>query len=510
MDLSGKVESVGITFDGVWGPLFIAIARRLKDEFGSRIHVYFRSSQELESERAVSGDCWDSAQVVDVLERSLESELPHEDEIVARARAHEARLGTTISNFFFSHRQFGRGYSPGSVNYPRAPGDEKYSYFRLLHAYGALLDFWKGEVESKGITLLLHGNKEQAATARALGAEFRRMDVARYQNHWYWTPSEYFFNAATEQKFHTLRRSAVATARLEQAYGVSSVKDQRLRKRMSFPHALINSGHSTLRHLALMALRRDAAKNFRLRDRLFFPFREYSAYRRMTGAGTARLADIGDKPFVFFPMHKEPENSLLLMSPEYLNPHAAVMSVSRDLPAGILLGVKENLWSLGRRPKEYYDQIKDLRNVFFFDIREPGLEIVRRANAVVTITGTAGYEAAILGRPVITFGRHNLCSIVDHCMTVTDEVQLRGYLERALSREIDEEKARADGARFLEAIVASSFDMGDWAVIGAGKTRYRNFSDTDVESAYRGLLESFRVPYADCVESIAREAACVG
>ena len=121
---------------------------------------------------------------------------------MSRARAHEKRLGDTISTFTFNHRQFGRGYSLGSFYYPRAPGFDRVTYPKMLHAFNELLDFWQREVESKGITLFLHGDKEHAATARANGIAFRRLDVSRYQNYWYWTPNEFFFNPAVEAAFH--------------------------------------------------------------------------------------------------------------------------------------------------------------------------------------------------------------------------------------------------------------------------------------------------------------------
>ena len=180
------------------------------------------------------------------------------------------------------------------------------------------------------------------------------------------------------------------------------------------------------------------------------------------------------------------------MSPEYFNQQAAIVSTARDLPAGAVLAVKENLWSLGRRPANFYDQIADLKNVVFLDVREPGLDVARQCEAVITITGTAGFEAAVLGKPVITFGRHNMYSLLDHCMTILDEAELRGHLDRALNGGIDRKKAVRDGARFLRAVLQSSFDMGEWAVRGDGKTKYSNFGDAEIERAYAGSARKFR------------------
>ena len=56
---------------------------------------------------------------------------------------------------------------------------------------------------------------------------------------------------------------------------------------------------------------------------------------------------------------------------------------------------------------DFYRKIMDLRNVMMLDVRENSIEITRAAEGVVCITGTSGLKRH-LGKPVITFGRHNL------------------------------------------------------------------------------------------------------
>jgi hypothetical protein len=264
---------------------------------------------------------------------------------------------------------------------------------------------------------------------------------------------------------------------------------------------------AAIRYVVWKIRGRSKAKSYRFRDFVTFGLREYRAFRRMTGSNVVALQDLKGIRFVYFPLHKEPEFSLQLMSPEYFNQHAAIVSVARDLPAGIRLAVKENLWSLGRRPANFYNQISDLKNVVFIDIRESGLAVARECEAVITVTGTAGFEAAVLGKPVITFGRHNMYSMLDHCMTVIDEAEVRGYLNWVLDRKIDPDKARRDGARFLRAVLKSSFDMGDWAIVGKGKDKYRNFGEPELQLAYDGLLVSFALPNLNQVSRLARETA---
>ena len=65
--------------------------------------------------------------------------------------------------------------------------------------------------------------------------------------------------------------------------------------------------------------------------------------------------------------------------------------------------VKEHVKALGRRPKEFYKQITDLRNVVIADPSHLGLEYINKSKAVACITGTAAWEAVVSGIPVISF-----------------------------------------------------------------------------------------------------------
>ena len=109
--------------------------------------------------------------------------------------------------------------------------------------------------------------------------------------------------------------------------------------------------------------------------------------------------------------------------------------------------------------------------------------MARAATAVATITGTGGFDAAIMGKPVISFGRHNLYNILSHVRVMTDEAKLKDDLAWALSPDFDGQEALAEGDRFLSAIVATSFNMGNF-----NTSDRKNFDDAAVQGAYENLL----------------------
>lgn len=494
------LANVAIEINSVTKDFYLALAELLKAKHDSSIHLYVENERTLRRFQQLNRDGrWGSVTNRNVMWSALNHTDLDAGAVVERARKFEERIGEPLNRLAMAHRHFGRGFSPGSYYYPRSPAFEAADCIRMLHCYNELLAFWDREITEKGLTLILDSGKEAACMGRARKIQFRRLDVARYKNFWFWTPNEYFFNPAVERAWHETNEWDPVD--LDQAYLLSASKDAVFLRRQSPTGVAAYTGRILVNSLYRKVRGITDSKNFYLADQLALPWREWTAFGRMTGPRVVRLADLGDRPFVFYALHKEPEMSLQLMSPEYVDQQAAIISVARELPAGVPLVLKENLWSLGRRPPRFYDQLWALKNVVFLDVRERGLDVVRRAAAVVSITGTTGFEAAILGKPVITFGRHNMYSILPHAFTVTDEVELGGFLNKALSGGIDLAKASEDGARFLAAVKRCSFDMGEMGFVGR---KDQTIDGNALDAAYRGLLESFDTPDRNTVLKPAR------
>jgi len=205
----------------------------------------------------------------------------------------------------------------------------------------------------------------------------------------------------------------------------------------------------------------------------------------MRRADLAWLSDIKDTHYVFFALQVEPENSIGQLSPEYFFQHAAIAALSRDLPAGVTLVVKEHLPAVGPRPDNFYDQIQDLKNVVMLNMLESGVDVVRHARAVATITGTSGFEAAAMGIPTICFGRHNNYDFLPHVFVVHDEANLKNILEATLASNFDFDLARINGARLLKAVVETGVDLPNFAMWNP-----KQFDKHDVDACCTSLLQS--------------------
>ena len=118
------------------------------------------------------------------------------------------------------------------------------------------------------------------------------------------------------------------------------------------------------------------------------------------------LKQIPDVNFVFFPLHLDPERSLLLHAPFYLNQLEIIRNIAKSLPIGYKLFVKEHVTMITRswRSTDFYKELLKIPNVILIHPSIYPEEILTKCSLVITINGTAGFDAAFYQKPSIVFG----------------------------------------------------------------------------------------------------------
>lgn len=489
-----SLADVGIVMAWTRRSVYNAIAKRLTQDFGTRVHLYVATEAEAEGLRGSDNEShWASIQCWNVLSRGISEPDLDETLVVSRANKFEIRLSETINRLTFSHRQFGRGHSPGSFHYPRAPRFERATYLQMVHGYNESLTFWEKEIIEKGLQLIIDGDKLVSAVTRMMDISYRRMIGSRYKNYWFWTPDEYQKNPKLESTFRELKEWNLAE--VTEGYLISAARSTHYFKRIAIPNILRRSFLAFMNALWWRLRGYERANYFGFWNFVMLPFGERRRYLKTRRIAKVKIDELGDLPFVFFPLHKEPETSFLTRSPDFTNQHAAIMAVARDLPAGIRLVVKENLLSIGARPSTFLPQLADMKNVVLLDVHESGIEAIRRCVFVATITGTVGLEAASIGKPVLTFTPHVTYEFLNHVKFVGGYGDLRPAIEWALSlKGTDLEKSRQDGGRFLESLKQTSFDMGEYgATLSVNQSAFDNVSKDTIDVVYKALLRSLSV-----------------
>jgi len=436
----------------------ISLARMLRERHGSEIHLYCAGPQEVEFYQTQNKNgLFASINDASVEYRNLFDEVSDEDEVFERARRYEQMLGVTINRLIVPDRHLGRGYALGGFYHPRSRYSEGSSYVQAVKVICDRLAYWETEFTAKKIGLCLNGSDEAAWIARQMNMPYRALARSRIENLHYWSTTEKYETPVFEKRWR--EPGELKNVPMKKPYHSHLASRKRYQKSFSFATMVRNSARSIAQYGYWNLRGYQKAKGYYLSENLQLFWRTWREYKRVRRIATATLKDLSGKKFVYFPMHVEPETALHGFSPEYFYQHALIAAVSRDLPAGVFLAVKEAYGAIGRRPANFYEQIADLKNVILLDPWEIGLACAQTADAVVTICGTAGLEAVAAGTPVIAFGQHNLYNFLPSVRVVTNEADLPGYLAHALDKDTSRAEIKAEGERLLAAIADRSFDM---------------------------------------------------
>lgn len=112
-----------------------------------------------------------------------------------------------------------------------------------------------------------------------------------------------------------------------------------------------------------------------------------------------------DKKKIFFPLHQEPEATLLYFAPKYSNQVNVIQEISKILPEDYVLVIKEHPWQPKYLKRLEYQQLRERNsNIIYLAGSVDSHSIVKNSEAVITITGSVGWEALVNNIPVFLLG----------------------------------------------------------------------------------------------------------
>ena len=110
------------------------------------------------------------------------------------------------------------------------------------------------------------------------------------------------------------------------------------------------------------------------------------------------------KRFVFYPLQYSPEASINTPAPYFVDQFRVVDALRYAMPSDCMLVVKEHPVCLEMRPVGFMRAIRKLPGVITVKGDIPAIEVIKRATVTATVTGTAAFEAFLLGRPAVALG----------------------------------------------------------------------------------------------------------
>jgi len=146
-----------------------------------------------------------------------------------------------------------------------------------------------------------------------------------------------------------------------------------------------------------------------------------------------------DLSFIFLPLQQEPERSLLISAPDYVNQIKTVEYVSKHIPKNYLLFVKEHPTQgpgRGWRKISDYQAMQNNPKVKLIHPSVPANEIIAKSKLVISVSGTLALESAFFNKPSITFADNDY-TLIPSISKLESKNELCQVIEDSLEKKVD-------------------------------------------------------------------------
>ena len=179
--------------------------------------------------------------------------------------------------------------------------------------------------------------------------------------------------------------------------------------------------------------------------------------RKTTAMKNLTSAPVPGEDYAFYALHYEPEMATLLLSPFYFDQLELIRYLARSLPLYFKLYVKEHPAMRGKRPRKFYKEMLKIPNVRLIDQEIKSFDLIKNAKLVATISGTVGWEATLLEKPVITFG-----DVFFNCLSFVKRIHDIEMLPRLVRQQLEQfNYEKREVVNLTAAIIEDSFQF-DW------------------------------------------------
>jgi hypothetical protein len=115
--------------------------------------------------------------------------------------------------------------------------------------------------------------------------------------------------------------------------------------------------------------------------------------------------DLHTAPYVYYPLHVPGDIALTLRSPKNTNQLLLVEHLSRCIPHGYKLVIKEHPAKIGASSFiQMYSLLRRRKNILLLDGTKNNFDILKNASLVISVNSKSGAEALLLKRPLIVLG----------------------------------------------------------------------------------------------------------
>ena len=433
------------------------------------------------------------------------TEVP--DDLGSMASAFEARHGISLVEVIRSDRHLGIDFVTGA-RAPRSWMAHHLAYAQIVDMALRLCEFYEQLIrETQPLAVMVYPGMMASAAladvAAAHGIPIRGLAKGRKAaNQFHWTIDKFARWWGIDDAF--AKRLPVTPVPAADAKDASSRMGAPFRMQLVFdglakdasPRALVRSLDGLARKHIINRVRGMSYGHYLARDELRLVWDLWRWKRSLLREAPVAATLPAEMPFVFFPLQTEPESNLMAESPMCDNQLTFLDWLCKASPAGWYVVVKEHPGLTVPRPAGFWDRIRAYRNVIVAAGRDSAEAIADRARLVAVINGTLGHQAAIAGRPVLTFHPYFQGRCMSHVLHADSYETTKAELQRVRDNALPslDERRRA-GQAYLAALDDCAFTLDDEALI-RGAVGKAPISGKDAGVIAQTFLDSIAHPAA--------------
>lgn len=407
--------------------------------------------------------------------------------LIKKIKAFEMLYGMSINNIFFTHRIIGGGFfASGGINHPRNSLRENNNHINILKIALDQLLFWEHLLKKSQVNIALNLPNHAHYLAKKLNIKSERLQTARFGNTQFWSSDNYIQPDNLKKNFDMIKKTKKVN--IDFPYDTYLTYKKKYIKHSSFLSTLYMSILSLLKNVRGRLKGYKKSKNIFILDNFLSFWKKRKAFKENLKLSNITSEQTKGLKYIYFPLVAEPEIALHGIAQDFFFQLSALNLLARDLPSDFKIVVKEHLLAIGRRPKDFYRQISAHKNVIFANPLDNGITYIKNSRAVAIITGTAGWEASVMGIPVITFTQNNAFNFLEHVFYVNKPNSLNKIISDIINIKLPNRNFNRAGSRLYQAYFKSSFDLGsikqffDWksfdekSALSYAKLLYRELS----------------------------------
>jgi len=386
-------------------------------------------------------------------------------------------------------RDLGRGYLVNISGYPdikKANFDykEKLSYIvtevknweNILVETDVVIQKWKNDI----VRNVMLSNKKSEIT----------LSPVKYGDNFIWSDDGYLTNKSFIREIN--KYSKMSKERVSEGFdgndfileGMAKVNNSTAK--YSFAYSCWHAYYLAKTEIKKIILKTKVKDSYNYFSWVPTAFSSWLNYNYITKIGVTPKS-ISEYNIVYFPLHLEPERSLLNYSPEFTNVTEAIHIISKVLPSNYVVVVKEHPYSFAVRGRDFYHSMSQIGNVFFSDPTISSLDWIESSKIVGAITGTVGTEAVYSLKPVLSFGQHQIINNLKTVFYVSNYAEAYLAVKSIIGKALDLDSFYIAKTALSRAQMNVSFDFPEYKYM----TRDSSLCIDVADKAVKNLIKEY-------------------